>query len=111
MAAAVTTALEGTGVRGVLDPAAAVPPCLLVDYTPDPLRETACGVVYAWRALLRPPRTTGWLAAQWLAEHRQVIRDALDSIGRVTEETGVETIPDSETETPQPAYSYIYESA
>lgn len=109
MHARVTAALEGTGVRGVIDPASAVAPCLLVGYVPSPLRQTACGWVYAWDAILIPPRSTKWLAAQWLAEHRQAIRDALDSVGRVTEEEGIEYSPESDVPL-LPAYIYTLEA-
>jgi hypothetical protein len=93
---AAAAALAPLGLRAVIDPAEAVPPCLLVDYLPTPLRETACGEVMEWRALLLPERTTDWLAAQWLAAHRLDVVHALNSVGQVTEEAGVTYVQGSD---------------
>ena len=108
--AAMTAAMAPLGLRVAMDPQAMVPPCLLIDYTPRPVRETSCGEVMEWTALLIPAITTGWLAALWLAEHRLDVVHAIDdNVGQVTEEEGVQYATGSETTAVSvPAYQITY---
>ena len=104
MRATLTEALEPLGVHVTLDPSAAVPPCLLVDSTPERILQSVCGVVRSWEATLLPPPSTDWLAAQWLAEHLDQVRDAIDEhAGAVVEEKRAGVRPD-QSGPPLPAY-------
>lgn len=105
---AVTAAVAPLGLRAAIDPAEAVPPCLLVDYLPTPVRETACGEVFEWSALLLPARTTDWLAAQWLAEHRLAVVHAINTVGMVTDEEGVTFVQGGDDSRGIPAYKITY---
>lgn len=99
------------GLRVAMDPQAMVPPCLLIDYTPTPVRETACGEVMEWKALLIPAITTGWLAAQWLADHRLTVVHQINTVGEVTAEEGVQYATGTEsTAVSVPAYQITYQA-
>lgn len=83
METAAAAALAPMGIRAAADPAAAVPPCLLIDDAPEYLRPGNCGIVWSWTSYLIPATTTGHLAALWLADQLPAVLDAIP--GEVTE--------------------------